>query len=397
MTREDLGRLSRRVLDLKPSGIRRFFDMANELKGQVISLSIGEPDFVTPWHISEEGIYSLERGRTHYTANQGMIELREEIAKFTNRRYQYNYDPKSEILVTVGGSEAIDAACRALLNPGDEVLIPEPAYVAYAACVSLAGGIPVPIPLSVEHQFKLTADALEAYITDKTKMLLLAYPNNPTGAVMTKDELAALLPVLERHPRIILVSDELYAELTYKPAVFYSLANFSVLRDRCIVIGGFSKAFAMTGWRIGCAMGPSDVIAAMNKIHQYVIMSAPTIAQSAAIEALQHGDLSVEEMRQAYNLRRRVLVKRLNEMGLPCFEPQGAFYVFPDIRQTGLSSIEFCEALLKEQKVAIIPGSAFGESGEGFVRISYAASLENIEMALDRLKVFVSERQGVKQ
>ncbi len=397
MTREDLGRLSRRVLDLKPSGIRRFFDMANELKGQVISLSIGEPDFVTPWHISEEGIYSLERGRTHYTANQGMIELREEIAKFTNRRYQYNYDPKSEILVTVGGSEAIDAACRALLNPGDEVLIPEPAYVAYAACVSLAGGIPVPIPLSVEHQFKLTADALEAYITDKTKMLLLAYPNNPTGAVMTKDELAALLPVLERHPRIILVSDELYAELTYKPAVFYSLANFSVLRDRCIVIGGFSKAFAMTGWRIGYAMGPSDVIAAMNKIHQYVIMSAPTIAQSAAIEALQHGDLSVEEMRQAYNLRRRVLVKRLNEMGLPCFEPQGAFYVFPDIRQTGLSSIEFCEALLKEQKVAIIPGSAFGESGEGFVRISYAASLENIEMALDRLKVFVSERQGVKQ
>lgn len=389
MTIEEPGRISRRVLDLKPSGIRRFFDMANELKGQVISLSIGEPDFVTPWHISEEGIYSLERGRTHYTANQGMIELREAISTFTKQRYRYDYAPKNEILVTVGGSEAIDAAVRALINPGDEVLIPEPAYVAYAACVSLSGGLPVPIPLSAERQFKLQAEDLAACISDRTKLILLAYPNNPTGAVMSEDDWARLVPVLLDHPNIMIISDELYAELTYKPAVFHSLANFTELRDRCVVIGGFSKAFAMTGWRIGYAMGPGDVIAAMNKIHQYVIMSAPTMAQSAAVEALRNGSQAVEEMRQAYNQRRRVLVKRLNEMGLSCFEPQGAFYVFPDIRSTGLDSITFCEELLKQEKVAIIPGSAFGDSGEGFVRISYAASLESIEIALDRIASFI--------
>ena len=389
MTKQEPSRISRRVLDLKPSGIRRFFDMANELKGQVISLSIGEPDFVTPWHISEEGIYSLERGRTHYTANQGMMELREEIAAFTKRRYGYNYAAKNEVLVTVGGSEAIDAAVRSLINPGDEVLIPEPAYVAYAACVSLSGGVPVALPLAADRQFKLQAEDLIAGITERTKLILLAYPNHPTGAVISEADWAHLVPVLLDHPRIMIISDELYAELTYKPADFYSLANFSELRDRCVVIGGFSKAFAMTGWRIGYALGPADVIAAMNKIHQYVIMSAPTMAQSAAIEALRNGDDAVEEMRQAYNQRRRVLVKRLNAMGLACFEPLGAFYVFPDIRSTGMDSTTFCEELLKQQKVAIIPGSAFGESGEGFVRISYAASLENIESALDRIEQFI--------
>lgn len=391
MTMQEPSRLSGRVLDLKPSGIRRFFDMANELKGQVISLSIGEPDFVTPWHIAEEGIYSIEKGRTHYTANQGMIELREAIADFTKQRYDYDYKPKSEILVTVGGSEAIDAAVRALINPGDEVLIPEPAYVAYAACVSLSGGIPVPVPLRVEHSFKLQADDLRAAITEKTKMLLMAYPNNPTGAVMTQEELARLLPVLLDHPQIMIVSDELYAELIYKPARFYSLANYPELKDRSVVIGGFSKAFAMTGWRIGYALGPADVIAAMNKIHQYVIMSSPTLAQYAAIEALRNGARAVEEMRQAYDRRRRLLIKRLNEMGLETFEPQGAFYVFPDIRSTALDSTTFCERLLMEKKVAIIPGNAFGESGEGFVRISYAASIEDIAMALDRIESFINE------
>lgn len=391
MTKQVQDRLSRRVLDLKPSGIRRFFDMANELKGQVISLSIGEPDFVTPWHISEEGIYSLERGRTHYTANQGMIELREEIATFSERRYGYQYDPVSEILVTVGGSEAIDMAVRALLNPGDEVLIPEPAYVAYAACVSLSGGVPVALPLEAKHEFKLQAEDLAAAITPQTKLLLLAYPNNPTGAVMSEANWAELVPVLEANPELLIISDELYAELVYKPATFASLAHVEALRDRVVVIGGFSKAFAMTGWRIGYAMGPMDIIAAMNKIHQYVIMSAPTLAQSAAIEALRSGDESVEHMRQAYNQRRRVLVRRLNEMGLPCFEPLGAFYVFPDIRGSGLGSNRFCEELLLRQKVAIIPGSAFGESGEGFVRISYAASLEHIEEAMDRLEAFLAD------
>lgn len=391
MTTQEPSRLSRRVLDLKPSGIRRFFDMANELKGQVISLSIGEPDFVTPWHIAEEGIYSIEQGRTHYTANQGMIELREAITTFTKRRYHYDYNPATEVLVTVGGSEAIDAAVRAMINPGDEVLIPEPAYVAYAACVSLSGGIPVAIPLTVENEFKLQPEELSRYITDRTKMLLLAYPNNPTGAVMSEAELTKLIPVLLDHPQIMVVSDELYAELTYTPARFYSLANFTELRDRSVVIGGFSKAFAMTGWRIGYALGPADIIAAMNKIHQYVIMSAPTLAQRAAIEALENGDRSVDEMREAYNQRRRVLVKRLNAMGLPTFEPRGAFYVFPDIRSSGLSSTVFCERLLVEKKVAIIPGNAFGESGEGFVRISYAASLENINLALDRIEAFLKD------
>lgn len=391
MSQKGPNRISRRVQDLKPSGIRRFFDLANEMKNEVVSLSIGEPDFVTPWHIIEEGIYSVEQGRTHYSANQGSIELRTEIARFSARKYNYNYDPKTEILVTVGGSEAIDAAVRALINPGDEVLIPEPAYVAYEACVNLSGGVAVPIPLKSTDSFKLRADQLAGRITDKTRMLLLAFPNNPTGAVMTRQDLDALVPVLREHPEITIVSDELYAELTYKPAQFYSLANYPELRDRCIVIGGFSKAFAMTGWRIGYAMGPIDIISAMNKIHQYVIMCAPTTAQHAAIEALRNGDPSIEKMKQAYNQRRRLLVRRLNAIGLPCFEPEGAFYVFPDIRVAGLSSNDFCERLLKEQKVAIIPGSAFGASGEGFVRISYAASLESIEIALDRIEAFVRD------
>ncbi|NCC82761.1 MAG: aminotransferase class I/II-fold pyridoxal phosphate-dependent enzyme [Clostridia bacterium] len=384
-------RISERVESIQPSAIRKFFDLANEMKGQVISLSIGEPDFVTPWSIREAGIYSLEKGYTHYSPNTGYKILRKEIASYMKQRFSLVYNPDHEILVTVGGSEAIDLAFRTLLNPGDEVIIPEPSFVAYNSLATLTGAVPVPIATKPEEDFRLTAAALEAAITEKSKLLVLAYPNNPTGGTMSRQDLEALLPILEEHPDLLIVSDELYAELTYSDVPHCSIASLPGMWERTIIIGGFSKAFAMTGWRIGFALAPQDLIAGMNKIHQYGIMSAPTAAQYAGITALREGLDDVADMRDAYNQRRRVLIRRLNKIGLPCFNAQGAFYAFPDIRSTGLTSNQFCEKLLEEEKVAIIPGVAFGACGEGFVRISYAASIDNIEEALVRLERFVNK------
>lgn len=385
-------KLSEIVKTIPPSAIRKFFDLANEMKGEVISLSIGEPDFVTPWPICEAGIFSLEQGKTHYSPNTGYIELRQEISHYMKRKFSLNYSPVDEILVTVGGSEAIDNAVRSLVNPGDEVIIPEPCFVAYKSCVLLAGGIPVVIQCSPDNGFKLTEDALRKAITPKTKLLIMGYPNNPTGAIMTKEELKPIADIL-KESEIFLISDELYAELTYPPAKHTSIAQFEGMKERTIVISGFSKAFAMTGWRIGFALGPSVVIAAMNRIHQYVIMSSPSTAQYAAIEALQNGEDFVVQMRDEYNRRRRVVLNALKKCGFECFEPLGAFYVFPSIRSTGMTSSEFCEKFLMEEKVAIVPGSAFGECGEGFVRISYAASIDNITKAMERLIAFVSRRK----
>jgi aminotransferase len=362
------------------------------MKGEVISLSIGEPDFVTPWAICEAGIYSLEQGRTHYSPNAGYIELREEIARYMKRKFRLSYNPKDEMVVTVGGSEAIDIAVRSLVNPGEEVIIPEPCFVSYKSCVLLAGGVPVIIHCNAENEFKLTAEDLKKAISPKTKLIITGYPNNPTGAIMTKEEWSPIVDIL-RETEIIVLSDELYAELTYPPAKHHSIAQFDGMKDRTVVINGLSKAFAMTGWRIGFACGPKSIVAAMNRIHQYVIMSSPSIAQYAAIEALKSADESVADMRTEYNQRRRVVLDAMNACGLACFEPLGAFYVFPDIRSTGLSSAEFCEQLLLEEKVAIVPGSAFGESGEGFVRISYAASIENIRKAMEKMTAFVSRRK----
>lgn len=384
--------LSKIVKTVPPSAIRKFFDLANEMKGEVISLSIGEPDFVTPWSICESGIFSLEQGRTHYSPNTGYMELREEIASYMKRKFHLSYRPKDEILVTVGGSEAIDNAVRALVNPGEEVIIPEPCFVSYKSCVLLAGGIPVVIPCKPENGFKLTAEDFKNAITPKTKLLIMGYPNNPTGAVMSKEDLAPIADVI-KETEIIVVSDELYAELTYPPAKHFSIARFEEMQERTVVINGLSKAFAMTGWRIGFALGPKEIITAMNRIHQYVIMSSPTIAQYAAMEALKNGDGFVAEMRKEYNHRRRVVLDALARCGLDCFEPLGAFYTFPAIRSTGLSSAEFCEQFLMEEKVAIVPGSAFGDSGEGFVRISYAAATDNITKAMGKLAAFVSRRK----
>jgi aminotransferase len=383
--------LSETAKSIPASGIRRFFDMANEMKGQVISLSIGEPDFVTPWSIREAGIYSLEQGNTHYSPNQGFIQLREAICEYMERRFQLKYDPRDETVVTVGGSEAIDLLVRSVINPGDEVIIPEPCFVAYRACVCLAGGVPVPVPCRMEDGFKITPERLAAAITTKTKMLMLGFPNNPTGAVLSKDEIIALAAVLRDKP-VIVLSDELYAELTYEPASHFSIAAIEDMRDRTVIINGFSKAFAMTGWRIGFAVGPATLIGTMNKIHQYAIMCSPTIAQDAAVEALRNCEVQVDAMRDEYNRRRRFVVHACREAGLGCFEPLGAFYVFPDIRSSGLDSTAFCETFLKEQKVAIVPGNAFGPCGEGFARISYAAALDNIREAMQRLKVFMSGR-----
>ena len=385
-------KLSDIVKTIPPSAIRKFFDLANEMKGEVISLSIGEPDFVTPWAICEAGIYSLEQGKTHYSPNAGYIELREEIARYMKRKFHLSYAPKDEILVTVGGSEAIDDVVRSLVNPGEEVIIPEPCFVAYKSCVLLAGGIPIVIPCAPESGFKLKAEDLKKAISPRTKLLIMGYPNNPTGAIMSKEELSPVVDVIKK-TEILVVSDELYAELTYPPARHCSIAQFDGMKERTIIINGLSKAFAMTGWRIGFTLGPSNVIAAMNRIHQYVIMSSPTTAQYAAIEALKNGDESVVEMRNEYNQRRRVVLNALRKCGLECFEPLGAFYAFPSIRSTGMTSAEFCEQLLMEEKVAIVPGSAFGASGEGFVRISYAASIENITKAMERLIAFVSRRK----
>ncbi len=391
MKHEDL--LSGIVRATPPSGIRRFFDLANEMKESVISLSIGEPDFVTPWRIVDAGIDSLRLGETHYSSNQGLVALRESISRYNQRKYGLGYNPLTEIVVTVGGSEAIDLAVRALVDPGDEVIVPQPCFVSYEACVRLAGGKPVVVDCRREDGFKLRVEQLASVIGPRTKMLILGYPNNPTGAIMTREELEPLAEFLAQRD-IVVVSDELYAELTYGSAPHGSIASFPGMRDRTIVIGGFSKAFAMTGWRIGYAMGPSPWLLAMNKIHQYAIMCAPTTAQHAAIEALDHGDQAVAQMVAEYDRRRRVVLHGVKAAGLDCFEPLGAFYVFPDITASGLDSVTFCERFLYEEKVAIVPGHAFGAAGEGYVRVSYAASMENILTAMQRLAAFMKRRTG---
>jgi len=374
-----------KIKNIPPSGIRKYFDLINEMK-DVISLGVGEPDFVTPWNITEAGIYSLENGHTHYSSNAGFIELREEISNYLYKKFSLDYDPADEILVTVGGSEGIDAALRVLVGPGDEVIIPEPSFVAYQGCTGFTGATPVTISLKQENDFKLTAKELEAAITDKTKVVIIPFPNNPTGAIMTKDELYELVKVL-KDKNIIVISDEIYCELTYE-GQHTSIASFPEMKDQTIVINGFSKSYAMTGWRLGYACGHKDIINEMKKIHQYAIMCAPTTSQDAAMEALRNSDDDVKMMANEYNRRRRVTVDGFRKAGYSCFEPKGAFYVFPCIKKSGLSSDEFCERLLIEQKVLVIPGTAFGECGEGYVRACYASSMENINEAMRRVKVF---------
>lgn len=380
--------LNKEVKILKPSGIRRFFDIANEMDN-VISLSIGEPDFTTPWHVREEGIHSLEKGKTWYTPNRGFMELREGIANWIQRKYNLSYQADSEVLVTVGGSEALDLCVRCLINPGEEVLIPEPSFVCYVPMTQMAEGVPVIIETKAENQFRLTADELREKITPKTKLLILPFPNNPTGAVMRREHLEEIAAVVREHDHLMVLSDEIYSELTYGKQRHVSFAEIDGMKERTIVVNGFSKAFAMTGWRLGFALGPAELIKQMTKLHQYAIMSAPTMAQYAAIEAVNHGDQDIEEMRAQYDMRRRLVVDSFNAMGLPCFEPEGAFYVFPDIRSTGLSSEEFCKRLIYSERVAIVPGNAFGECGEGFVRVAYSNSLKNITEALSRIERFL--------
>ncbi len=377
------------VSALPPSGIRRFFDAAATME-DAISLGVGEPDFVTPWTIREAGIYSLESGRTYYTANSGLLELRQEIASFNKRKYGVEYSPKDQILVSVGGSEAIDAMIRSVVGPGDEVLIPEPSFVCYRPLTVMAGGVPVTIETKEENDFRLMPDQLREKITDKTKLLILPYPNNPTGAVMSKADLEAIADVLEGTD-ILVLSDEIYGELRYSGEPHTPFSAIRGMYDRTVVVNGFSKAYAMTGWRLGYAMGPKEIIKLMTKVHQYAIMSSPTTSQYAAIEALRSCDDDVEDMRREYNYRRRVIVDGFRKMGLSCFEPYGAFYVFPCIRSTGMTSEEFCNRLLEEEKVAVVPGNAFGECGEGFVRCSYAYSIEKIEEALLRIARFVNK------
>lgn len=382
--------LSKTVVGIQPSGIRKFFDIVSEMK-DAISLGVGEPDFDTPWHIREEGIYSLEKGRTFYTSNSGLKELKIEISNYLYRRFDIQYDYDKEVLVTVGGSEAIDLALRAMLNPGDEVLIPQPCYVSYHPCTILAGGVPVVIELKGENDFKLTREELLSAITEKTKVLILPFPNNPTGAIMDYDDLKSIVDVIIEKD-LYVISDEIYAELTYGKK-HVSIASFPGMRERTIVINGFSKSYAMTGWRLGYATGPDLIIDQMTKIHQFAIMCAPTTSQYAAIEALKNGDSDVEMMRDAYDKRRRLLVHSLRNMGLPCFEPYGAFYVFPSIQNLNMSSDEFATQLLMEEKVAVVPGTAFGSCGEGYLRISYAYSIDNLKIALERMERFVRKRQ----
>ncbi|MGG7059769.1 aminotransferase class I/II-fold pyridoxal phosphate-dependent enzyme [Clostridium nigeriense] len=379
------------VRNMPPSGIRKYFDLINEMD-DVISLGVGEPDFVTPWNVIEAGIYSLEKGHTHYSSNAGFIELRKEISNYLNRRFNLKYDHNNEILVTVGGSEGIDLALRALVGPGDEVIIPEPSFVAYKGCATFCGATPVTINLRQEDEFKLTAKLLEEAITPKTKVVIIPFPNNPTGAIMTKDELSEIVEVL-KDKDIIILSDEIYAELSYDKD-HYSIASFQEVKDRTLVINGFSKAYAMTGWRLGYVCGNHILIDALKKIHQYAIMCSPTTAQYAAIEALKNGDDSVREMAREYNRRRRILVEGFREMGLECFEPLGALYVFPCIKSTGLTSDEFCEKLLIEEKVLAVPGNAFGECGEGFIRACYASSTEDLIEAVKRIKKFVQKHKN---
>lgn len=375
---------------IPPSGIRKFFDIAAEME-DAISLGVGEPDFVTPWHIRDEGIYSLEKGMTYYTSNSGLKELREEICNYLNRRFSLKYDAKSQVLVTVGGSEAIDLCIRSLVQPGDEVIIPEPSFVCYKPIAQLAGGVPVTIETKAENNFRLTADELKAAITPKTKLLVLPFPNNPTGGVMDKQDLEEIAEVL-KDTNVLVLSDEIYAELTYGDKRHFSIAQIPDMYERTILVSGFSKAFAMTGWRLGYACAHPELIKIMTKVHQFAIMSAPTTAQFAAIEAMRNGDDDIEMMRSEYDMRRHVMVKGFNDMGLDCFEPLGAFYTFPSIKSTGLSSDEFCERCLREKKVAVIPGTAFGECGEGFIRCSYAYSIDSINEALNRIEAFVKHR-----
>ena len=384
--------LSDIVVAIKPSGIRKFFDIVTEMNDpEVISLGVGEPDFDTPWHIRDEGIYSLERGRTFYTSNSGLMELRREVCNYMHRKQGITYDAAHEVIITVGGSEAIDIGLRALINPGDEVLIPQPSYVSYEPCAILAGAKPVIIDLKAENKFRLTAQELENAITDRTKVLILPFPNNPTGAIMEREDLEAIAEVILKHD-IIVMSDEIYGELTYK-GKHVSIASLPGMKERTILINGFSKAYAMTGWRLGYACGPANIIQQMTKIHQFAIMCAPTTSQYAAVEALKNGDDDIAEMCGAYNQRRRYLLNAFREMGLECFEPYGAFYVFPCIKQFGMTSDEFATRFLEEEKVAVVPGTAFGDSGEGFLRISYAYSLENLKVAIGRLERFVNKLQ----
>ena len=388
MTRDPL---SRKAVSLAPSGIRKFFDVVSEME-DAISLGVGEPDFDTPWRVREEGIYSLERGRTFYTSNAGLRELKEEISRYLDRTIQTHYDPAGEVLVTVGGSEAIDLAFRAMLDAGDEVLVPQPSYVSYLPCAVLADGVPVTIPLQEKNDFRLTREELEAAITPRTKILVLPFPNNPTGAVMTKEDLAPIAEAVIGHD-LYVVSDEIYAELTYGGA-HCSIASLPGMRERTLVINGFSKGFAMTGWRLGYVCGPARIVEQMTKIHQYAIMCAPTTSQYAAVEALKNCGPDVERMRESYNQRRRFLMSAFRKMGLSCFEPYGAFYAFPSIREFGMTSEEFATRFLQEEKVAVVPGTAFGDCGEGFLRISYAYSLEDLKEALGRLERFIARLRG---
>lgn len=378
--------LADKVVDIKPSGIRKFFDIVSEMK-DAISLGVGEPDFDTPWHIRDEGIYSLEKGRTFYTSNSGLKELKQEICHYIKRKQGVEYDFGKEVLVTVGGSEAIDIGLRAVINPGEEVLIPQPSYVSYEPCAILAGAKPVIINLKAENEFRLTAAQLREAITDKTKVLILPFPNNPTGAIMEKKDLEEIAEVILEHD-LIVMSDEIYAELTYGRE-HVSIVSLPGMKERTIYINGFSKAYAMTGWRLGYACGPANIIEQMTKIHQFAIMCAPTTSQYAAVEALKNGDGDVAEMREAYNQRRRFLMNAFQEMGLECFEPFGAFYVFPCIQEFGMTSDAFATRFLEEEKVAVVPGTAFGECGEGFLRISYAYSIDNLKLAIGRLAAFV--------
>ena len=380
--------LSDTIVQIKPSGIRKFFDIVSEMK-DAISLGVGEPDFETPWHIRDEGIYSLEKGRTFYTSNAGLKELKIEICNYLKRRYDLSYHYENEVLVTVGGSEAIDIAMRAMVNPGDEVLIPQPSYVSYEPCALLTGAKPVIINLKHENQFRLTAQELEEAITEKTKLLVLPFPNNPTGAIMERKDLEEIAEVIKKHD-IFVISDEIYSELCYTDQ-HVSIANIEGMQERTILINGFSKSYAMTGWRLGYACGPKEIIEQMTKIHQFCIMCAPATSQYAAVEALKNGDEDVQNMREAYNQRRRYLVHAFKEMGLECFEPFGAFYMFPCIKEFGMTSDEFATRFLMEEKVAVVPGTAFGDCGEGFIRISYAYSLDNLKLAIGRLQHFVEK------
>lgn len=386
--------LNHNIKEVKPSGIRRFFDIANEMD-DVISLSIGEPDFTTPWHVREAGIESLRKGKTWYTPNRGFAELRQEICKYFARRFHVEYHPDTDVLVTVGGSEAIDLCIRTLVNPGEEVLIPQPSFVCYEPMVQMAMGVPVIIETKIENNFRLTAQELREHITDKTKLLILPYPNNPTGGVMRREHMEEIAEVVKQHDMMVL-SDEIYSELTYGKRPPVSFASIEDMKERTVVINGFSKTYAMTGWRLGYALGPEEIISQMTKLHQYAIMSAPTTAQYAAIEALRHGDRDIEKMRTQYDMRRRLMVDGFRNMGLACFEPEGAFYVFPCIRSTGLSSEEFCERLIREERVAVVPGNAFGACGEGFVRVSYSYSVKHITEALKRFEDFVKKLQAEK-